>query len=85
MDAIRWEIQLYLICSVDDMKKMLTPLLVEKKLSIQVVGFNETCDTEKPDVDDKETVLKYHSGEGLVAAPGEWKTKLKMNPVLLIK
>ena len=64
---------------------MLTPLLAEKKLSIQVVGYSESGDTEKPEDDDKETVLKYHSGEGLIADPGDWKTKLKMNPVIIIK
>jgi len=70
--------------STEDMKKMLTPLLAEKKLSIQVVGYSEPSDNDKPEDDDKETVLKYHSGEGLVAVPEEWKNKLKMNPVLLI-
>ena len=65
---------------------MLSPMLSEKKLSVQVVGSSEPGEgKEKDDNDDmKETVLKFHDGDNMVSHPDKWKMSLKLNPVLFI-
>ena len=73
----------FLIFRIDDMKTMLKSVLAERKLSIQVVGFKESVEEAKED-DDKETVLCYHSGDGLQDKPNCWKETLKLHQVLLI-
>ena len=65
---------------------MLSPMLSEKKLSVQVVGSSEPGEEkDKNDNDDmKDTVLKFHDGDNMVSQPDKWKTSLKLNPVLFI-
>ena len=65
---------------------MLSPMLAEKKLSVQVVGSSEPGEeSDKYDNDDlKETVLKFHDGDNMVSQPDKWKMSLKLNPVLFI-
>ena len=65
---------------------MLTPLLAEKKLSVQVVGTSEPGERkiEEPLEKNKETELKFYSGENFVSDPKAWKKSLNMNPLVFI-
>ena len=64
---------------------MLSPMLSEKKLSVQVVGSSEPGEEkDKDDNDETETVLKFHDGDNMVSHPDKWKMSLKLNPVLFI-
>ena len=71
---------------IDDLKKMLTPLLSKKKLSVQVVGTSEPGEKKKeePSEKSKETKLKFYSGENFVSDPSVWRKSLKMNPLVFI-
>ena len=63
---------------------MLKPLISGRKLSVQVVGSNEPGEEEDED-DSKETNLSFHSGDNLLSQPDEWRKKLKIHPVLMIR
>ena len=69
---------------LEDIKKVLRPLVSGRKLSVQVVGSSEPSDVEV-EGDGKETNISYHSGDDLLSQPDEWRKKLKIHPVLVIQ
>ena len=69
---------------LEDIKKVLRPLVSGRKLSVQVVGSSEPSDDEVEN-DCKETNLSFHTGDNLLSKPDEWRKKLKIHPVLVIQ
>ena len=61
-------------------------MLAEKKLSVQVVGTSKPGEKKKeePLEKNKETKLKFYSGENFVSDPSAWRKSLKMNPLVFI-
>ena len=73
------------ITRIEDLKKMLTPLLAEKKLSVQVVGTSEPGEKiNEPLEEIKEMKLKFYTGDNFVSDPSVWRKSLKMNPLIFI-
>ena len=62
---------------------MINKIVVERKLSVQVVGSKDQSEETKEDVE-KETNLYYHAGEGLIDDTTKFRSQLKMHPVLFI-
>ena len=64
---------------------MLTPLLAEKKLSVQVVGTSEPGEKIKEPLEEiKEMKLNFYTGDKFVSDPSVWRKSLKMNPLIFI-
>ena len=70
---------------IDDLKKVLTPLLSERKLSVQVVGTSEPGEKRHESLEEKiGATLKFYNGENCVSDLSVWRKTLKMNPMLFI-
>ncbi len=60
-------------------------MLAEKKLSVQVVGTSEPGEKKQEILEEnKETKLKFYTGENFVSDPSVWRKSLKMNPLIFV-
>lgn len=61
-------------------------MLAEKKLSVQVVGTSEPGEKKQEVLADanKDTKLKFFTGENFVSDPSVWRKSLKMNPLIFV-
>merc|ERR1711963_624146 len=70
--------------TLEEVKAVLEPLLIERKISVQIVGSSSpdaAQETEDPDCEVEELVLKYQAGEKFVSEPGAWKQTLETYPL----
>ena len=75
------------IFSLNDVKKVLIPLISGRKLSTQIVGSSspEEEGGTGGKSDGEEMFLTFHDDEDLQVKPASWKQNLKIHPVIHIQ